>query len=498
MGQRRVMVVVAVVLCSGFVSAASAAAGPSAPAAPGAVLSGTWGTAQEVPGTSTLNVDGRAGINSVSCVSAGNCGAGGFYSSGNVSGKPNAQAMVVSESGGTWGTAQEVPGTSTLNAGKMGQVISISCAAAGDCSAGGFYTDASGDVQAFVVTETAGTWGTAVEVPGTAALDQHSPGAEVRSVSCGAAGNCSAGGFYTNASGKQEAFIDTETGGTWGTAVEVPGTAALNAGGDAQISSVSCSAARDCSAGGFYASSVLDHVPTVQAMVVTETRGTWGTAQEVPGTATLNAGGYAEITSVSCTAAGYCSAGGDYANSTPASEAFVVRQTGGTWATAHEVRRIATLNTSGLAFINSVSCTSAGNCMAVGSYEDANFDSQAFYVGESGGTWGSAEEVRGSASLDQGSPGAAAVSVSCGAAGDCGMGGYYTTSSGNQQAFVASESGGTWAAAQEVPGTATLNAGGAGGIASVSCASAGNCSAGGYYTDASGSQQAFVVDETGS
>jgi len=30
----------------------------------------------------------------------------------------------------------------------------------------------------------------------------------------------------------------------------------------------------------------------------------------------------------------------------------------------------------------------------------------------------------------------------------------------------------------------------------VSCASAGNCSAGGSYTDSSGHQQAFVVRET--
>jgi hypothetical protein len=233
---------------------------------------------------------------------------------------------------------------------------------------------------------------------------------------------------------------------------------------------VSCSAAGDCSAGGFYASSVVDHVPTVQALVVTETGGTWGTAQEVPGSAALNAGGFAEISSVSCSAPGACSAGGEYTNGTPATEVFVVSQTGGTWGTARKVRRIATLNTSGLASITSVSCPSAGNCVAVGSYEDANFDSQAFYVGESGGTWGSAQEVRGTASLDQGSPGATAVSVSCDAAGDCGMGGNYTTASGNQQAFVASESGGTWGAAQEVPGTAALNAGGAAGVSSVSCA----------------------------
>lgn len=38
----------------------------------------------------------------------------------------------------------------------------------------------------------------------------------------------------------------------------------------------------------------------------------------------------------------------------------------------------------------------------------------------------------------------------------------------------------------------------ASGTDSVSCASAGNCSAGGHYTTAQGSQQAFVAAETGS
>jgi hypothetical protein len=56
--------------------------------------------------------------------------------------------------------------------------------------------------------------------------------------------------------------------------------------------------------------------------------------------------------------------------------------------------------------------------------------------------------------------------------------------------------GDTWGTAEEVPGTATLNQGGDAGAESVSCASAGNCTAGGYYTDGSSHSQAFVVSET--
>jgi hypothetical protein len=439
MWQHRAMLIAALVLACVFLTGASAMAGPSARAVRGAAFSGTWGTAEQVPGSNALNKGGRAGITSVSCASAGNCSAGGFYASGiGANDEIINQALVVTESGGRWRTAQGVPGTAALNTGGYAHITSISCSTPGDCGAGGYYTDASGNVQAFVTTETGGTWHTAQEVPGTAALDQASPGAEVLSVSCAAAGNCSAGGFYTDASGQRQAFVATETGSTW------------------------------------------------------------HTAQEVPGTSALNGGGYAEITSMSCAAAGDCSAGGEYTNSTPATEAFVVSQVGGTWSTAHAVRGIGVLNSSGFALVNSVSCASPGDCSAVGSYEDANFNSQAFVVGQSGGTWGTGREVPGTASLDQGSPGASAVSVSCGAVGDCSLGGYYSDASGLEQAFVASETGGSWAAAYEVPGTAALNAGGAAATDWVSCASAGNCSAGGYYTTTQNSTQAFVADETGS
>jgi hypothetical protein len=71
--------------------------------------------------------------------------------------------------------------------------------------------------------------------------------------------------------------------------------------------------------------------------------------------------------------------------------------------------------------------------------------------------------------------------------------GSYRDSSGDDQVFVVNETHGTWRAAREIPGTATLNGGGFATAFSVSCAPAGNCAAGGSYTDNNGRQQAFVV-----
>jgi hypothetical protein len=387
------------------------------------VSSGTWGKAGEVPGTAALNSGGAAAVASVSCPSVGNCSAGGGYSGSGT------KAFVVDETNGTWGTAMELSGKTT-DAG----IDSLSCASAGNCSAGGWYYDSSDNRQAFVANETNGTWGGAEEVPGIATLNQGGY-AEVNSVSCGSAGNCSAGGYYLGRT-TQEAFVVNETNGTWGRAGEVPGTGPLNQGGNAAIYSLSCTSAGNCSAGGQYE----DGSSHSQAFVVNETKGTWGPAEEVPGTAALNAGGQAGIDSVSCASAGHCSAGGSYASSYLGSgiyayQAFVVNEINGTWGTAEEVPRTAFLNKGGGAVAESVSCSSAGNCSAGGFYRDGSNNREAFIVNESNGIWDPAEEVPGISSLNQGGD-AGISSMSCVPAGDCGAGGSYQDGSSNYQAFL--------------------------------------------------------------
>jgi hypothetical protein len=86
--------------------------------------------------------------------------------------------------------------------------------------------------------------------------------------------------------------------------------------------------------------------------------------------------------------------------------------------------------------------------------------------------------------------------VSCGAAGDCSAGGSYTDSSGKQQAFVADQSGGTWGTAEEVPGTSALNGGSAAIAQSVSCAPAGLCNAVGTYQNVKLNTQVYAVSQS--
>jgi hypothetical protein len=473
---------IVVVAALGMASLASGGAAAST-GAPAASLSGhAWGRAIEVPGLAALN--GAGEIDSVSCASAGNCSAGGIYADSSGS----RQAFVVSQVGGTWHKAIEVPGTAALNQGGFAKIDSVSCGSAGNCSAGGDYTDSSGHQQAFVVSQVGGTWHKAIEVPGTAALNQ-SRHAEITSVSCASAGNCSAGGAYQHSSTSVQAFVVSEVHGTWHTAIKVPGAVALNQSGDAVISSVSCAAAGNCSAGGSYT----DSSNNTRAFVVSEVHGTWHKALKVTGTAALNQAPFTDINSVSCGSAGNCSAGGTYGNnSTESGQAFVVSQVNGTWHKAIEVPGTAALNQADNAGIGPVSCASAGNCSAGGSYRDSSGFQQAFVVSQVNGTWHKAIEVPGTAALNQ-SGDATITSVSCASAGNCSAGGYYINGHRHRQAFVVSQVNGTWQTAIRVPGIGVLNHGGFAQITSVSCASAGECSAGGTTAGGDG---AFVVSET--
>src|SRR6185437_15199783 len=337
----------------------------------------------------------------------------------------------------------------------------------------------SGHGQAFVAGERNGTWGTAREVPGSAALNQGGAAA-ASSVSCAVAGDCAAGGFYTDSSRREQAFVASEVNGIWQKAIEVPGTAALNRGRAAAASSVSCASAGNCAAGGSYISS-----GDGRAFVASEVSGIWQAAIQVPGTAALNQGGGARVDSVSCASAGNCAAAGGYTDSSGREQAFVAGEVNGIWQKAIEVPGTAVLNQGGHAAVGSVSCASAANCAAAGSYTDSSGHAQAFVASEVNATWAAAGELPGTAALNQGGH-AGAFSVSCASAGNCAAAGSYTDSSGHAQAFVASEVNATWAAAGELPGTAALNQGGHAGAGSVSCASAGNCAAAGGYTDSSG------------
>jgi hypothetical protein len=296
--------------------------------------------------------------------------AGGNYADG----AGHQQGFVAGEKNGVWGQAMAVPGLAALGAGGSG-VYTVSCALAGNCAAVGSYTDGDGRQQGFVADEKNGVWGQAIEVPGLGALNTDGSAA-VLSVDCASAGNCTAGGYYSNGADNngQQGFVVSEQSGVWGQAIDVPGLEALNSNGGAYISTVSCVSAGNCTVGGDY------DYDYNWGFVAVEQNGVWGQAMNAPGLSNLNTGRYSDVNSVSCPAAGSCAAAGDYEDIS--SEAFTqfgfaVSQRNGQWGSGiSEPGPAALRKRYGTAL--SVSCGAPGICTVGGYYADTHNHRQGF------------------------------------------------------------------------------------------------------------------------
>jgi hypothetical protein len=390
----RLTVAATAMLAAGLLTMPSAVAARTAGNAFGATGSGgTWASAVEVPGLAALNVNGvrqrQLGV-SVMWPS----GPGALPSVVHLGRLPRRRRGTTPTAATTgrrsWSagaaapgqTAAQVPGLAALNTGQEAQVTLVSCTSAGNCAAGSEYLDNRGHARPFVVSERDGVWGTGLQVPGSASLNPHARAMVVSSVSCASAGNCAAGGWYTEGVDRDLVFVVTQRNGVWGTAMRAPGIASLDAG-NAFLSSVSCVSAGTCAAGGFYT----DASRHSQPFVVDERKGVWGRVMPVPGSAAVNTGGYAGTNSVSCASAGACVAVGW--SSGPRRHAFVARERKGTWGKAIPVPGLAALNNGGGSYATSVSCASAGNCAAGGWYKYGARSGhwQAFVVGLVNGRW---------------------------------------------------------------------------------------------------------------
>lgn len=205
-------------------------------------------------------------------------------------------------------------------------------------------------------------------------------------ISCTGSGDCTAVGTISNGGG---VFYVTETNYIWSTPAPVPGTA----GQDQIAPQVSCTSTGNCvavggiyyNAGGWYA---------------TETDGTWGTATMV------TTSGY--LTGVSCTADAYCAAAGF--EGIGVGEPIVLTESGGAWSSPAEIPGSA----GGQGWLDALSCTSTGNCTAVGhdNRDNGNSD-QPIVITESAGTWAAPAEIpvsQGNGNL---------TGVDCVSAGNC-------------------------------------------------------------------------------
>ena len=450
-----------------------------------AALAGSWGTAREVPGMSALNHSGVAQVNSVSCASPGYCSAGGSYG-GNIKQHTYGQPFVVNEVNGIWHKAIPVPGVVALNTRKNGFISSVSCTRRGDCTAGGRYLGPHGP-RAFVVDEVNGRWRRAITLDVSGLGD-----VEVSALACASPGNCSAGGT-TSASGTTPTlgldgtFVANEVNGRWHKPIAIPGKLTFVYGD--WIQSVSCPSAGNCTAAGWY----LDAADQYQVFVASEVHGTWHHYMKVPGTTPAPGAAGAQVASLSCPEPGSCTVAGNFIGGA----GFLASEVNGTWHNARSVPGLIKLYGpgSGRAQVDVLSCPAAGICSAGGAGLDAG-TVKGFVVNEVNGTWHNAIDVPGMRRLNPSGSGLVSA-LSCPAPGNCSAGGRYLGPKWSRS-FVVDEVNGIWHNAIEVPGMSALHRSGTAQVTALSCARAGECSAGGYYGATSYglfAGQIFVVNE---
>ncbi|HEY3907982.1 MAG TPA: hypothetical protein VGM14_29020 [Streptosporangiaceae bacterium] len=252
----------------------------------------------------------------------------------------------------------------------------------------------------------------------------------------------------------------------------------------------------------------------VLAIALTLPVGAWGTAHS-PETAT-SAWGKAITLSLapgaagnspnvmSCTSPGNCVAGGPATAFRTETAAWLVSQVHGVWGRAQAIRGLATSNgLKPLSSLSALSCPSTGNCVAVGSYRTEASHRQAFIVTQRHGAWGKAIAVPGLARLNKFMAGL--TGVSCPSAGNCGATGFYQTRSRRTGVFLVSEVRGVWGHPVTPPGIAALpgEVPAKGlffglGIGPISCPAPGNCGVIGTYAIADGTYEMFVVNEVNS
>jgi hypothetical protein len=379
------------------------------------------------------------------------------------------------------------------------QLLNTSCPSTGNCVAVGNYRDSLDAPQGLIETESGGVWA-ATEAP-TMGLGATS--SWLTDVSCPSAGNCVAIGGYDVAS-VSHGLIETETNGVW-TGAELPLTSIGSNGHEMDFNSVSCSAVGSCAVAGTYS----DTSSYEQAFVATDAGGTW-TASEISMTGLgTGANPYADLSGVSCAAAGSCAAVGSYVDSSGHDQGLIDTQAGGVWTPSKaNLSSLPSVSSNPIAQLTSVSCPSAGACTAVGRYVDGSAplgSYQGLVLSLTGAAWSAAAKftLPANASFTNpghvAQPGLAIGSVSCSSAGNCmAVGSYSATSTNSESALELSETNGSWATGvSPTPPTAVYTTSPNEQLNSVVCPAQASCTALGIYTDSSGFTNAWVVSQQG-
>jgi hypothetical protein len=280
-----------------------------------------------------------------------------------------------------------------------------------------------------------------------------SVGTNLEGVSCTSAAACTAiGYYYRNAPQAIATLAEQWNGKTW-TVHAGPSVTGLNA--------VSCTSARACTAVG----DVLVRSGHVVTLAERWNGGSW-TVQATPNP---RGAGYSQLNGVSCTSATACTAVGYYYNDSSIFFPLAERWSGKSWTIRATPKPAGSTDPK----LESVSCTSAVACTAVGFYVNRSSANQTLAERWNGKSW----TIR--ATTNPGPENDYLEGVSCTSARACAAVGYQGLSSGQLVTLAERWNGASWTTQATpnppTPGTSVLSG--------VSCASARACTAVGWYAE---------------
>ena len=473
------------------------------------------------PNTSTTQNNYLQGS---SCVSTSDCWAVGYYYTGTYD-----QTLIEQWNGTSWSIVTSPNATTTEN----NQLNGVSCVSASDCWAVGHYTYTNGVAQTLIEQWNGTSW-SIVTSPNTSTVQGNYP----LSVSCVSASDCMAVGYYYTGSG---GYYQTLTEGWNGTSWSIVTSPNTSTGENNVLNDVYCVSSSDCWTVGYASNGTVDQTLIEQyngtnwSIVTSPSTGTndylygvscvsasdcWAVGSENSsyGTLTEEWNGtnwsivtspnattteYNQLNGVGCVSSSDCWAVGEYYNGTnyqtlieqlaPTTqdnylEGVTCVTASGCWAvgyyytgtyyqtlieqwngTSWSIVTSPNTRTTQSNYLEGVTCVTASDCMAVGYFSNGSYDNLL------------AEQWNGTSWSIVTSPNPQSVNyyfygVTCISASDCWAVGYSYNGS-NNQTLIEEWNGTSWSLVTSAnTSTTQINI-----LYGVSCVSASDCMAAGYY-----------------
>jgi hypothetical protein len=383
----------------------------------------------------------------VTCASASDCWAVGREDTGNPLFSPAYQTLVVRWNGTVWTTVTS-PNTSTT---QVNFLEAVTCVSGSDCWAVGYF--ATADDQTLIERWDGNSWAIVTSDNATSV-----PTNILQAVTCVSTADCWAVGY--SAGGAGQTLTEHWDGTAWAMIASPDTNPALNN----LLYEVACVSSSDCWAVGYH-----DTASGSQQTLIERWDGTsraWNIVSSPNNTATSTGA----LNSVTCMSASDCWAVGSSTASGGAILTLIEHWDGAVWATVTSPNAsAATQNT-----LLGVSCVSAASCWAVG-YAPVGLNDQTLIERWDGTTWAVVTSANSSTTENN-----SLRSVTCVSAADCWAVGYVQASS--YRTLIERWDGTSWAIVTSPSGTGTNFLNG------VTCAAASDCWAIGYSFPASAIQ----------